>query len=150
MLFRSHDSHSRDQSSEHDYSHGHAGKEHIHPYHGQGEVKIKWKSLLTLGVSGGLLPCPSAMLIMLSAISLNRIGFGLLLVVAFSVGLAGAMTGTGLLVLYGRQLLSRFGLKSRGSLPSMYVLAVRLLPLGSAAIISLIGLIMTARALTKM
>ena len=48
--------------------------------------------LLALGISGGLYPCPSAPVLMLGAISLNRIGFGLLLIVAFSLGLAGVLT----------------------------------------------------------
>jgi len=147
-----HGSHHRDlqsNSHEHERGRGHSKEDHTHLPPSQGEAKITWKSLLTLGVSGGLLPCPSAMLLMLGAISLDRTGLGLLLVVAFSVGLAVAMTAIGMLVLYGRRLVGRLGLKPRGSLSLWGNLAARLLPLGSAAVIALIGLVMTARALTK-
>ena len=57
-------------------------------------------SLLGLGISGGLLPCPSALVLMLSAISLGRIGYGLILTIVFSFGLAATLTGVGLAFLY--------------------------------------------------
>lgn len=61
---------------------------------------VSWKSLLALGVSGGLLPCPSALVLMLSAISLDRVGYGLVLTTAFSFGLAATLTGVGLIFLF--------------------------------------------------
>jgi ABC-type nickel/cobalt efflux system permease component RcnA len=137
-------------SHPHDNGHEYPPGGHTHLPPSQREAKITWRSLLSLGVSGGLLPCPSAMLLMLGAISLDRTGFGLLLVVAFSVGLAGAMTGVGLLALYGRRLFDRFLLKRRSSLSLLGELGARFLPLGSAAVIAFIGFFMTARALTKM
>src|SRR5262249_18552635 len=69
----------------------HAGHHHHHDHgdHGHGHAHLPpdapgWRSLFALGVSGGLLPCPSALVVMLAAISLGRIGFGLMLIVAFS------------------------------------------------------------------
>ena len=53
------------------------------------------RSLLAVGVSGGLLPCPSALVVLLAAISLHRLAFGLVLIVAFSLGLALSITGSG-------------------------------------------------------
>ena len=55
-----------------------------------------FRSLFAVGVSGGLLPCPSALVVLLAAISLHRVAFGLLLIVAFSLGLALSITGVGL------------------------------------------------------
>jgi nickel/cobalt transporter (NicO) family protein len=55
---------------------------------------------LGLGISGGLLPCPSALVLMLSAISLGRVGYGLILTLVFSLGLAATLTAVGLIFLY--------------------------------------------------
>ena len=55
------------------------------------------RGLFAVGVSGGLLPCPSALVVLLAAISLHRVAFGLLLIVAFSLGLALSITGVGLI-----------------------------------------------------
>src|SRR5205823_4957518 len=65
---------------------------HDHPHH-HPQQGHELRSLLAVGVSGGLLPCPSALVVLLAAISLHRVGFGLLLVLAFSLGLAAAITG---------------------------------------------------------
>jgi ABC-type nickel/cobalt efflux system permease component RcnA len=59
-----------------------------------------------LGVSGGLVPCPTALVVMLGAIAIDRAVYGMVLVTAFSFGLAGVLTGIGLLLVYGRRLLS--------------------------------------------
>jgi len=68
---------------------------------------VTWRGLLALGISGGLLPCPSALVVLLSAIALHRVAFGMLLIVAFSIGLAGVLTGIGLLLVYARRLYPR-------------------------------------------
>jgi ABC-type nickel/cobalt efflux system permease component RcnA len=81
-------------------THSHGGREHSHLPPGADGSPLTWRSLLALGVSGGLLPCPSALVVMLSAISLGRVGYGLALIVAFSVGLAATLTAVGLLFVY--------------------------------------------------
>ncbi len=86
-----HDNHEQDG-----LTHTHGGSTHTH----LPPKTISWRSLLALGISGGLLPCPSALVLMLSAISLNRIGYGLLLTVVFSFGLAATLTSVGLAFLY--------------------------------------------------
>ena len=58
-------------------------------------------------MSGGILPCPSALVVMLGAIAVHRVAFGLVLVVAFSLGLALTLTGVGLLVVYAGRLVDR-------------------------------------------
>ena len=70
------------------------------------------RGLLTLGISGGLLPCPSALL---GAVAVGRAGFGLLVVVAFSLGLAATLTGVGLLFLYAGRFLERRAISGRWS-----------------------------------
>ncbi len=89
----------KDIHSHHTHSHGehsHGGKVHSH----LPPQEITWKNLLGLGISGGLLPCPSALVLMLSAISLNRTGYGILLTFVFSLGLAATLTSIGLIFLY--------------------------------------------------
>ncbi len=125
---------------------GHSHSDHSHLPPGTNGAPVTWRSLLALGISGGLLPCPSAMVVLLSAIALNRIGFGLLLVLAFSLGLAGVLTGLGLLLVYARQLFEGLPTQTR----FMKVLpVVRVLPTLSALFISLIGLGVTIQALTQ-
>ena len=97
-------------------------------------------SLIALGASGGLVPCPSALVLLLSAISLGRTGLGMLLLVGFSAGLAMVLMGMGVLVLCVGNLLPA-SKKVTGSR------AFRLLPVASAALITCIGLVMTGVSL---
>jgi nickel/cobalt exporter len=66
---------------------------------------LSLRSLVALGISGGLLPCPSALVVLLGSIALGRVGYGLALVAAFSLGLAMTLTGVGLAFLYAGRLL---------------------------------------------
>ena len=100
-----------------------------------------FRSLLAVGVSGGLLPCPSALVVLLAAISLHRVAFGLLLIVAFSAGLALTITGIGLAAVLARARVS----PRRASRAAL----VRLLPAASALVILVAGLAMTVRAVPK-
>lgn len=87
----------------HDHSHDHDGLAHTHGGSTHTHLpseNITWRNLLALGISGGLLPCPSALVLMLSAISLGRIGYGIILTVVFSFGLAATLTAVGLVFLY--------------------------------------------------
>jgi nickel/cobalt transporter (NicO) family protein len=81
----------------HNHSHEHGEHSHTH-------TPITWKGLLTIGVSGGLLPCPSALVVLLAAISLHRVGYGLLLVVSFSIGLAAVLSAVGLVFINLRRI----------------------------------------------
>src|SRR5215813_4031186 len=97
---------------DHDHLHNHDGHDHgagahTHLPPGADGSEVTWRNLLALGVSGGIMPCPSALIVMLAAISMNRIGYGLVLIVAFSLGLAGALTAVGLAFVYGGKLLAR-------------------------------------------
>jgi ABC-type nickel/cobalt efflux system permease component RcnA len=139
-----HEGHTYDHSHEaHSHHHHHGGLVHEH---GDGHVhshtpdEVNLASLIALGASGGLVPCPSALVLLLSAIALGRVGLGLLLLVAFSLGLAGVLMAIGLVVLYAKHLLPDN--RKNAAHP-----AFRLLPVASAAIIVCIGLIMTAASL---
>ena len=113
-------------------------RHHHHRDHDHGPPSLR--SLLAVGVSGGLLPCPSALVVLLAAISLHRIAFGLVLIVAFSAGLALTITGIGLAAVLARNTFRRVGFD--GPL-------VRLLPAASALVILAAGLAMTVKALPK-
>jgi nickel/cobalt exporter len=114
-------------------------RKHDH-YHHHHEHGLSRRSLIAVGVSGGLLPCPSALVVLLAAISLHRIGFGLLLIVAFSAGLASAITGIGLVAVLARNTLRRFSLEGR---------LISLLPAASALVILAAGVAMTIHALPE-
>ena len=123
--------HQHDDHHHHGHDHGH---EHDHDRDGA----LTSKGILGVGIAAGLLPCPSALVVLLSAIALHRVGLGLALIVAFSVGLAATITAIGLLAVLATRSFSR--LSFDGPL-------VRALPAASAALILAVGLVITARAL---
>jgi nickel/cobalt transporter (NicO) family protein len=126
-----HHHHNHEHQHEHDPDHGHS---HLPP--GADGTPVTWRSLLALGISGGLLPCPTALVVLLSAISLHRVGFGLVLIAAFSIGLATVLTAIGLLFVKSRRVLDRLPFASP---------VLRRLPAGSALLITLLGLIIMIR-----
>jgi ABC-type nickel/cobalt efflux system permease component RcnA len=150
-LHRHRHEHGHGDDDDHAHAHHHAGGEHPSDAHGHHHVHdhgatghdhgadVSLKQLFMLGVTGGIVPCPAALVVLLGAVSMGRIGFGLLLIVAFSVGLAAVLIVTGLLVVYARHLMLRVQGEGR--------LIARWLPLTSAAAITLIGAAMTIRAL---
>jgi nickel/cobalt transporter (NicO) family protein len=92
---------------------------------------VSLRELLTLGISGGIVPCPAALVVLLSAVSMQRIGFGLLLIVAFSIGLAAVLIAIGLLMVYAREFMSRFQTEGQ--------VFTRWLPLASSTLITIFG-----------
>ena len=131
----------------HHHHHGPGYHDHDHHHHDDGHVHLPtaatplgWRSLLALGVSGGLLPCPSALVVMLGAIALGRIAFGLLLIVAFSAGLAAVLTAIGLVLVHARHLFERLPLDGR---------LARFAPVASALVISAAGLAIVLQALSR-
>ena len=93
-----------------------------------------------MGASGGLVPCPSALVLLLSSVALGHVGIGLMLLVAFSAGLALVLSGIGLAVLYAKHLLPDAEHAARGRV-------FRYLPVASAAVITMVGIVMTGVAL---
>jgi nickel/cobalt transporter (NicO) family protein len=111
-------------------THSHGGRAHTHLPPGAAGGRVTWRSLLALGVSGGLIPCPSALVLLLGAIALGRVGFGMVLVVAFSFGLAVVLTAIGLAMVYARRFFDRFSFETR---------VPRLLPVASALVMMVAG-----------
>jgi ABC-type nickel/cobalt efflux system permease component RcnA len=111
-------------------------------HHGDGRLhthlpeEVSLGGLIALGASGGLVPCPSALVLLLTAVSLGRVGLGLALLAAFSAGLAVVLTAIGLAVLFARRWLPESGTLARGK-------ALRYLPVASAAFIVCVGIAMT-------
>jgi nickel/cobalt exporter len=120
----------------HAHSHGH----HHQHAHDHAPAELSWRSLTAVGISGGLLPCPSALVVLLAAISLHRVALGLLLIVAFSAGLALSITGIGLVAVFAKRTFRRFEVQGR---------VIGLLPAISALVIVIAGVAMTARAIPK-
>jgi nickel/cobalt exporter len=120
--------------------HHHEHGPHTHTHRLPGDEEITLGSLIGLGVSGGLVPCPAALVIMLAAISYGHVGAGLVLLVAFSLGLAGVLMVVGMLVLYARNWLPNPGAAGRHPI-------FRLVPVLSALIIVCLGLLMTCVSL---
>lgn len=119
------------------------GPDHAHeppPDHGHAPADApSLRELFALGVTGGIVPCPAALVVLLSSVALRRVGFGLLLIVAFSVGLAAVLIAIGLLMVYARRFMARFD--SEGPL------ITRWLPLASAGVVTLLGMAIAAQSL---
>ncbi|UKY48910.1 hypothetical protein [Streptomyces inhibens] len=102
------ESHSHSHSHGHHHSHGH-DHSHSHPHpHAHplpGTSLLTWRGIALLGTSGGLLPSPSAFLVLLSGLLTGRVGAAVLMVAAFGLGMALTLTGVGLVVLRGRDAL---------------------------------------------
>ena len=135
--------HDHEHPHEHEHSdpaiphkHGMFSKAHTHlPADGQ---QVSLRSLLALGISGGIIPCPSALVVLLVAVATGKIALGLVLILSFSLGLAAVLTGIGLLMVYSRGLLSRFNFGG-GILGRM--------PMGSAMVMTGLGLLIAFEAL---
>jgi nickel/cobalt exporter len=94
--------------------------------------------LFALGITGGIIPCPAALVVLLSAFALHRVGLGFFLIIAFSLGLAAVLIGFGLLMVYGRRLIAGMGVSGP--------LTTRWLPVASAAFMTVLGGAIAVRA----
>lgn len=132
----SHDhSHDDDHAHSHDHAHDHSHS-HDHPHHGHTHSHEKG-SLWSLGVSGGLVPCPEAMVVLMLSITLRKLAFGLALLVSFSVGLAAVLIAIGVTMVLAGPVLKRFTGEGRW---------VRMLPVGSAVVVTILGLALVIQA----
>ena len=101
---------------------------------------VSLRELLALGVTGGIVPCPAALVVLLSAFSLHRIGFGLFLITSFSIGLATVLVIIGLTMVYTKQYMSRF--KTSGPM-------LRYLPVLSSSFMVILGIGITVSAFSS-
>jgi nickel/cobalt transporter (NicO) family protein len=127
------------------HSHDHAHRDHAHgphdPHHHHHHEGGSRRGLLAMGASAGLIPCPSALVVLLGAVAQHRIGLGLVLIVAFSLGLAATLTALGIAVVHAGRLLSRL------PVPGRVATAV---PAVSAALIVVVGLALTLQAVPQL
>jgi len=138
----SHDHHPHDHDHGHDHHHEHDHHHHVHDHHhvhSHIPDDVSWSGLMALGASGGLVPCESALVLLLTAIAMRRVGLGLVLLVFFSLGLAIVLMGIGVLVIYAKNLLPESARERRGFF--------RWMPVASAAIVLVLGLVMTGVSL---
>jgi ABC-type nickel/cobalt efflux system permease component RcnA len=139
-----HHGHDEGHTHDHDDHHHH----HDHHTHDQGPgghthappEDLSMRNLLVVGASAGVIPCPSALVLLLGAIAVDRVGYGLVLVLAFSLGLAGLLSIIGLLVLYARRFVERIPLDGR---------VAAAIPTLSALVIVGLGVLLTVQALPK-
>jgi len=108
-----------------------------HAHHHHHEHDLSWKGLIGMGTAAGLIPCPSALVVLLAAISQHEVALGLLLITAFSLGLAATLTGLGLIVVSARRWIPP-------RLAAGRLAAV--LPAASALLIVGVGCVLTAKA----
>ena len=137
----SHD-HDHDHSHDHDHdhsddpglTHSHGGRVHSHAP----PERTSFWGLLSLGISGGIVPCVDALIGLLFAISLNKLVWGLIILCAFSLGLAAVLVAIGILMVMAKPLFERF--TGEG-------LWLQRLPIMSAAVVILLGAVLVFKAL---
>ena len=125
--------------------HSHGGLSHSHPTF---DPALGWKSLVGVGFAGGLVPSPSALLVLLGAITLGRTWFGLVLVTAYGVGMAIMLTVAGLLLVRARGWFDRRA--ARYATASPLLRFARYLPLCTSVVIIVLGLTLAGRELGKL
>jgi nickel/cobalt exporter len=133
---------SRVKAAKHHHHHheSHHHESHDHPHSHTHDVSTR--SLIAMGASAGMIPCPSALVVLLAALSQHEVGLGLVLITAFSLGLAATITGIGLVVVYARALLSRLDLAGSR--------VATALPAVSALAIVVVGCVLTAQAVPSL
>ena len=125
--------HSHSHAHEHPHSHDHShdpSRDDAHSHDDPPRPRATRGSLLSLGISGGLVPCPEALAVLLISFTINRLLFGMVILAAFSLGLAAVLIAIGVAMVMAGPALSRF--TKDGPL-------VRMLPIGSAAVVTLLG-----------
>ena len=134
-----HDHHHGDHDDDHgDLDRHNHHDDHHHDRSHHGDDALTSRGLLGVGIAAGLLPCPSALVVLLSAIALHRLAFGLALILAFSVGLAATITGIGLVAVLARRAFGRARLDGP---------VIRALPALSAVVIVVVGVAITVKAI---
>jgi ABC-type nickel/cobalt efflux system permease component RcnA len=113
---------------------------HHHHHHHHHPDELSWRGVVAMGAAAGLIPCPSALVVLLGAVAQGQIALGMVMIVAFSLGLAMTLTGLGLGVVYAGRALGRLNLPSR---------LVTALPAVSAVLIVGVGVVLTLHAVPQ-
>jgi len=130
--------HLHDDGHVHDHEHEHGSHGHRH------DLPITWRNLFALGLAGGIVPSASALVVLLSALALGRLGFGLLLIVAFGAGMGIVLTATGFLMVYAGHFVARLVPQTGSRLQQRLTQAV---PLISALVMTGAGAVVTIQGL---
>ena len=134
--------HDHDHNHDHDHSHSHGGHTHSHGgrthTHAVPSERTGFWGLLSLGISGGIVPCVDALIGLLFAISLNKLAWGLIILSAFSLGLAAVLVAIGILMVMAKPMIERF--TGEG-------VWLQRLPIFSAAVVILLGAILVFKAI---
>jgi ABC-type nickel/cobalt efflux system permease component RcnA len=140
------DAHEHEHEHEHEHGHPHP---HPHPHSsdpaGDG---ISWRGLLALGLSGGLVPSASALILLLGSIAAGRVAYGLVLVVAFGLGMAIVLAGIGLLLVHARRFIERHIADGVGVGERLRRLAGPV-QVATAGVVVVLGIVLTGQALTQ-
>ena len=113
---------------------------HHHHHHHHHPESLSWRGILAMGTAAGLIPCPSALVVLLGAIAQGQIALGMVMIVAFSLGLATTLTVLGIAVVSAGRALSRLNVPNR---------IVTALPAVSALLIVGVGVVLTAQAVPQ-
>jgi nickel/cobalt transporter (NicO) family protein len=126
---------------------GHRAEGHTHGPGGWRGRPLGRRGLVALGLAGGLVPSPSAVVVLLGGIALGHAWFGILLVLAYGTGMAATLTGVGLLLARVRGRVDR---RLAGPAGSLLARAGRLLPVATASVIVVVGLALAAQGATQL
>jgi nickel/cobalt exporter len=105
--------HSEADHCSHHHHHEAGSGSHYHEPSSDASSDTSMASLMSLGIAGGMVPCPSALVLLLSAIALHQTAYRLFLISSFSAGMASVLVAVGLLVLYAKQWLDQFAAPER-------------------------------------
>lgn len=141
------DDHDHSDDHDHDGGHSHGGRRHTHPLPPPGDAPLQWRTLVPLGLAGGFVPSPSAIVVLLGAIALDRAWFGVVLVVGYGLGMAVTLTGAGLLLVGARGAIER---RLRGPRATRLARVVAALPALTAAAIVAGGLYLAFRGAVQL
>ena len=136
-----------DEHGHRGHEHGHRGHEHGHHAHEQRSPAggLQWRTLVLPGLAGGMVPTPSALIVLLGGIAIGRAWFGVLLVALYGIGMAAVLVGAGMLLLRAKD---RVAVRVQGS--GRFARLFRVMPLVTSGLVVLFGLLVVVRSLAAL
>jgi ABC-type nickel/cobalt efflux system permease component RcnA len=114
----------------------------VHSHVPAKESDLSWRSLFALGLSGGLVPSTNALLILVATVAAGRAPYGIVLVIAFGIGMAAVLVGVGLALVYAS------GMVARAPRNPLLMRMLTLAPVAAAMAVLVLGLFLTSQALS--
>jgi nickel/cobalt exporter len=134
------DHHHHDHEHPHDHDHPHDGEPHHHGHTHTHTHGTSRGSLLSLGIAGGAVPCPDAIAVLAAAINAGNVVFGLVLITAFSAGMAAVLIAIGILMVTAKARMARFTGEGK---------FLKALPIASAVVVMVLGVVLVGQALIQ-